>query len=56
MIAAAAAVAVFLSAGLTLAREAVSDYRAFSAASVELGEYARDNTEEHAMFMSARSI
>lgn len=52
VIAAATAVTLFLSAGLTLARETVSDYRAFSASSVEIGEYVRDNTEEHAMFMA----
>ena len=46
------AIAVFLSAGLTLWRECVSNYQAFSAYSVEAGEYVRDNTEEHATFMT----
>ena len=52
VIAAMAAVAFFLSAGLTLWREAVSEYQAFSANAVALGEYARDNTEEDATFLT----
>ena len=52
VIAALAAVTFFLSAGLTLWREAVSEYQAFSAQSVALGEYARDNTEEDATFLT----
>lgn len=52
VIAALAAVTFFLSAGLTLWREAVSEYQAFSAQAVELGLYARDNTEEDATFLT----
>ena len=52
VIAVLAAVTFFLSAGLTLWREAVSEYQAFSAGAVELGEYARDNTEEDATFLT----
>ncbi len=52
LIAGLAAVTFFLSAGLTLWREAVSEYMAFSAQSVELGLYARDNTEEDATFLT----
>ena len=52
VIAGLAAVTFFLSAGLTLWREAVSEYQAFSAGAVELGEYARDNTEEDATFLT----
>ncbi len=52
VIAGLAAVTFFLSAGLTLWREAVSEYMAFSAQSVELGLYARDNTEEDATFLT----
>lgn len=52
VIAALAAVTFFLSAGLTLWRETVSEYQAFSAGAVEAGEYARDNTEEHATFLT----
>ncbi len=52
VIAALAAVTFFLSAGLTLWREAVSEYMAFSEPSVALGEYARDNTEEDATFLT----
>ena len=51
-IAVLAAVTFFLSAGLTLWREAVSEYQAFSAGAVELGEYARDNTGEDATFLT----
>ena len=47
-----AAVVVFLSAGLTLWRECVSDYQAFSAHAVEAGEYVRDNMEEGSVFMT----
>ena len=52
VIAVLAAVTFFLSAGLTLWREAVSEYQAFSANAVALGEYARDNTDEDATFLT----
>lgn len=52
VIAGLAAVTFFLSAGLTLCREAVSGYQAFSADAVMLGEYARDNTDEDATFLT----
>lgn len=52
VIAAALAAATFLSAGLTLWRECVSTYQAFSVTAVEVGEYVRDNTEEHSMFLT----
>ena len=52
VIAGLAAVTFFLSAGLTLWREAVSEYQAFSAGAVEIGEYVRDNTEEDATFLT----
>lgn len=52
VIAVLAAVTFFLSAGLTLWREAVSGYQAFSANAVALGEYARDNTDEDATFLT----
>lgn len=52
VLAALCAVMMFLSAGLTLWREVVSDYQAFSADAVEAGEYVRDNTEEHSVFLS----
>ncbi len=52
VIAGLAAVTFFLSAGLTLWREAVSGYQAFSADAVMLGEYARDNTDEDATFLT----
>ena len=52
VIAVLAAVTFFLSAGLTLWREAVSEYMAFSANAVKLGEYVRDNTDEDATFLT----
>ena len=48
------AVATFLSAGLTLWRECVSTYQAFSSRAVEVGEYIRDNTDEHSVFLTGR--
>lgn len=47
-----AAVVTFFSAGLTIWRECVSSYMAFSAEAVEAGEYARDNTAEDAVFVT----
>ena len=47
----AAAVVIFLSAGLTLWREAVSSYQAFSAGSVEVAEFVKENTDQDAVFM-----
>ena len=52
VIAAVAAVMVFLSAGLTLWRECVSTYQAFSAPAVQAGEYIRDNTEEDCVVLT----
>ena len=52
VIAAAAAAVTFLSAGLTLWRECVSDYLAFSRGAVEAAEYIRENTEEHSVFLT----
>ncbi len=51
-IAAVAAVTVFLSAGLTLWRECVSDYQRFSSGAVQAGEFVRDETEEDAVFLT----
>ena len=47
-----AAVVTFLSAGLSIWRECVSDYIAFSSESVEAGEYVRENTAEDAVFIT----
>ena len=52
VIAVIAAVVTFLSAGLTIWRECVSDYMAYSSASVEAGEFARDHTEKDAVFLT----
>jgi len=52
VMAAFAAAAIFLSPALTLAREAVSSYQAFSRAAVEAGEYVRDHTEADAVFLT----
>ena len=42
----------FLSAGLTIWRECVSDYVAFPRGAVEAGEYIRDNTPRDAVFLT----
>jgi len=52
VIAAAFLVTCFLSAGLTVARECVSDYQAYSAKDVQVGEYVRKNTPEHSVFIT----
>ncbi|MBR4081268.1 MAG: hypothetical protein IKK21_05745 [Clostridia bacterium] len=46
------AVVTFLSAGLTIWRECVSDYQAFSTGAVQVGEFARDETEEGSLFLT----
>jgi len=51
-IAVLAAVTIFLSAGLTLWRECVSNYQLFSAGAVQTGEFVRDETEEDAVFLT----
>ena len=48
------AVVTFLSAGLTVWRECVSDYMAFSRYSVEAGEFARDVTPDDAVYLTGR--
>ena len=52
VLAAAAAVVVFLSAFLTIARECVSDYRAFSRDAVEAGMFIREETGDDAVFLT----
>ena len=47
-----AAVVTFLSAGLTIWRECVSDYMAFSRESVEAGEFVRDYAGKDAVFLT----
>ena len=47
-----AAAVTFMSAGLTIWRECVSDYTAFSRDAVEAGEFARDKTEADAVFLT----
>ena len=51
-LAAAAAAVTFLSAGLTIWRECVSDYVAFSSEAVEAGMFVKDHTEEDAVFIT----
>ena len=51
-LAGAAAVITFLSAGLTIWRECVSNYQAFSREAVEAGIYVRDNTPRDAVFIT----
>lgn len=43
---------IFVSAGLTLWRECVSSYQAYSASAVEAGVWARDETEDDAVFLT----
>ena len=52
VLAAGTAVLLFLSAGLTIARECVSSYQAFSADAVEAGEFIRQETEQDAVFIT----
>ena len=42
----------FLSAGLTVARECVSDYHAYSRYDIETAEYVKQNTPEHCVFLT----
>jgi hypothetical protein len=46
-------VVCFLSAGLTVAREAVSDYYAYSTQDVAVGDFVKQNTPEHSVFLTA---
>ena len=52
VLAAGAAVLIFLSAGLTIARECVSSYQAFSADAAEAGAFIRKETEKDAVFIT----
>jgi hypothetical protein len=45
-------VTLFLSAGLTVAREAVSDYQAYTAADIAVADFVRAETPEHSVFMT----
>ncbi len=45
-------IACFLSAGLTVAREAVSDYQAYGTAEIAVGDYVKENTPEHSVFLT----
>ncbi|MCR5566378.1 MAG: hypothetical protein K6F61_05965 [Clostridiales bacterium] len=47
-----AALVTFLSAGLTIWRECVSDYVAFSRDAVEAAEFTKDNTAQDALFIT----
>ena len=47
-----AAVVTFLSAGLTIWRECVSSYVAYSSEAVEAGQFAKQNTEPDAVFIT----
>ncbi len=52
VLAALTAVAVFLSAALSIWRECVSSYQAFGAEAVEAGEFARDETPVDAVYLT----
>ena len=45
-------IACFLSAGLTIARECVSDYQAYTNEDIAAAEYIHDNTPEHSVFIT----
>ena len=45
-------VTCFLSAGLTVARECVSDYHAYSPQDIATAEYIQKNTPEHSVFLT----
>ena len=44
--------ACFLSAGLTVAREAVSDYQAYSVADIAVADFVSASTPEHSVFLT----
>ena len=44
--------ACFLSAGLTVAREAVSDYQAYSREDIAVAAFVKENTPEHSVFLT----
>ena len=52
VIAVCVAVVTFLSAGLTLWRECVSDYQAFGSGAVEVAEWVKENTEDGDVFLT----
>ena len=45
-------ITLFLSAGLTVARELVSDYQAYSKADIAVAEHVKQNTPEHSVFLT----
>ncbi len=51
-IAAGFLIVCFLSAGLTVARECVSDYQAYDADDVETADWVREHTPEHSVFLT----
>jgi uncharacterized membrane protein len=52
LLAAFTGVALFLSAGLTLWRETVSDYQAYSKTDIEAAAFIEENTSAHAVFLT----
>lgn len=52
LLAAFAAVFLFLSAGLTLARETISDYQSFSKEDIDAAAYIEADTPPHAVFLT----
>lgn len=54
-LAGAAAVCVFLSGIMTMAREAVSDYELFSANQVEAAQWVEENTQPDAVFLTSNN-
>ncbi len=52
VIAALLIITLFLSAGLTVARETVSDYEAYTAGDIAVADYVMAETPEHSVFMT----
>ncbi len=52
LIAAGFLITCFLSAGLTVARECVSDYQAYSREDIQLAEFVKTETPEHSVFIT----
>ena len=52
LIAAGFVITCFLSASLTVARECVSDYHAYSRYDIETAEYVKQHTPEHSVFLT----
>ncbi|MDD3214551.1 MAG: hypothetical protein PHY64_12825 [Eubacteriales bacterium] len=52
VLAALCLITLFLSAGLTVAREAVSDYQAYGTEDIAVAAFVKENTPEHSVFLT----